>query len=487
MKKIIYLIALIWIAYGCDSYLDVNKDPNYPTEAPNSLIIPSAQNFISAKLGEHIFNSCGFFAQYWDQAVEANQYNNIAEYNILQSFLNRPYRDLYAGALSDLKVVKEQAAENEAWGDYLVAAVLRAYTFQILVDLMDQAPYTEALQGSVNSMPKWDNGKDIYAGIIAELDEALAKGVTANSSIAADLLLGGDAGEWIAFANALKLKLLMRSSDVEDNGAKIMSLINSGSVYFSSDIKMDVYADEATKRNPWFECNWSGTGLGTVNNIASLPIISYLSTTNDPRIEVLFDKSLNNDEYKGLIPGSKTKVPSGVKTKDYSYPVMTATTPVYYFTLAELNFLIAEAQLRFGGSDAAAKAAYEEAVSANFALHGLSGAAGFLATNQVSWDNASSKIGLIGMQKWVSLCMVNHFEAWAEARRLDVPKFSELTADQVMADQAAYEPGDLIVPMVNYLGSDVVRRLPFPEDAVNLNDNTPDQKGVATRVWWDVK
>ena len=129
----------------------------------------------------------------------------------------------------------------------------------------------------------------------------------------------------------------------------------------------------------------------------------------------------------------------------------------------------------------------KEAVSANFALHGLSGAAGFLATNQVSWDNASSKIGLIGMQKWVSLCMVNHFEAWAEARRLDVPKFSELTADQVMADQAAYTPGDLIVPMVNYLGSDVVRRLPFPEDAVNLNDNTPDQKGVATRVWWDVK
>lgn len=134
MKKLIYLIASVCILSSCDSYLDVNKDPNYPGEVPNALLIPSAENFISAKLGEQIYNFGGFFAQYWDQAVEANQYNDIAEYNILQAFFNGSYRDLYAGALADLKVVKEQAVEEEAWGDYLVASVLNAYTYQILVD-----------------------------------------------------------------------------------------------------------------------------------------------------------------------------------------------------------------------------------------------------------------------------------------------------------------------------------------------------------------
>jgi len=489
MKKIVYIFVLVWISYACDSYLDVNKDPNYPSEAPNSLVIPSAQNFITAKLGETIFNYGGFFAQYWDQAVEANQYNDLAEYNILQSFFDRPYRDLYAGALSDLQVVKKQAEEEKLWGDYLVATVLRAYVYQILVDMMDQAPFSEALKGSEIPMPKWDNGKEIYAQLITEIDEALAKGVTENSAISADMWLGSDATEWIAFANAMKFKLLMRSSYVEDNNAKIMELINSGSIYFSQDIKMDVYTDEATKRNPWFECNLSGSGLSTVNNIASLPIISYLKVTNDPRISSLFDKSINGSLYKGLVPGSKTQV-VGAKTKDYSYPKVTATTPVYLFTLAELNFLVAEAQLRFG-SDAAAKTAYEAAVQANFALHGVDGAAAFLATDDIAWDKATStegKMELIGMQKWVALCMVNHGEAWTEIRRLDIPKFSARTAQEIIANETVYSAGELIVPMVNYIeNSGVVKRVPFPEIAVNLNNNTPAQKGVTTPVWWDNK
>lgn len=488
MKKILYLIASICLLSSCDSYLDVNEDPNYPTEVPNSLLIPSAENFLSARLGENIFNFTGFFAQYWDQAVEANQYNDEAEYNILQPFFNASYRNLYAGALEDLEVVKKQATTDEAWGDYLVATVLRAYTYQVLVDLMDQAPYSEALQGNANSMPKWDNGKDIYAGLIVELDEALAK-ATPESVVSTDLVLKSDINQWIAFGNAMKLKLYMRSSNVQDNGTKIMALINAGTITFAKDIKMDVYKDEAEKRNPWFECNWSGSGLGTDNNIASLPIISYLVSTGDPRIEVLFDKSLNNSDYKGLVPGSKTKMPAGVKTKDYSFPVMTAKSPVYFYTLSELNFFIAEAQLRFG-SDAAAKTAYEAAITANFDLHGVDGADAFIAKSVISWTNATTteaKLKLIGMQKWVSLCMVNHYEAWSEARRLDYPSFSTKKAGDILADESIYTPGELIAPMVNYLNGEVVRRVPFPEVAVTLNSKTPAQKTVSTRVWWDNK
>jgi hypothetical protein len=40
---------------------------------------------------------------------------------------------------------------------------------------------------------------------------------------------------------------------------------------------------------------------------------------------------------------------------------------------------------------------------------------------------------------------------------------------------------------VNYLNGGVVKRVPFPEIAVQLNNNTPDQKVVTTPVWWDVK
>jgi hypothetical protein len=65
MKRIIYsalFFSVILTTSSCKKYLDVNKDPNYPGEVPNALLIPSAENFISAKLGEQIYNFGGFFA-----------------------------------------------------------------------------------------------------------------------------------------------------------------------------------------------------------------------------------------------------------------------------------------------------------------------------------------------------------------------------------------------------------------------------------------
>ncbi|MDP4277375.1 MAG: SusD/RagB family nutrient-binding outer membrane lipoprotein, partial [Bacteroidota bacterium] len=322
-----------------------------------------------------------------------------------------------------------------------------------------------------------------------ELDTALAK-VNSNSIISSDMLLGKKVSQWIVFAKAMKLKLYMRSSFAEDNSAKIMTLVNDPELVMTSDIKMAIYSDAAEKRNPWYECNWSGSGLGTYNNIATYPIISYLKSTNDPRMSALYKKAANKGEYLGLIPGSKTKMPSGTKTNDYSFPIMTATTPVYFYTVSELNFFKAEAEARWG-TNAAAKADYEAAIDANFNLHGTSGASAFVATDAISWDKATNleqKLKLIGLQKWVALCMVNHFEGWTEIRRLHYPAFSASAASDIYSDESLYTPGDLIVPWVNNLGgTKVVKRVPFPETAVNYNKNTPAQVAVSTPVWWDVR
>ena len=88
MKKItlIFLIVSIGLFYRCESYLDVNDDPNYPTEVENGLVLP-VQKIILQPAWVKVFLILEDFAQYWDQAVEANQYNNIAEYNILQSLI----------------------------------------------------------------------------------------------------------------------------------------------------------------------------------------------------------------------------------------------------------------------------------------------------------------------------------------------------------------------------------------------------------------
>ncbi|MDR1745913.1 MAG: SusD/RagB family nutrient-binding outer membrane lipoprotein [Tannerella sp.] len=496
MKKI-YLIWMTIALCGCNEWLDVNDSPNRPTDVSADLILPSAENFIATRLGGTIFNYCGFFAQYWDQGPVANQYNTEAEYRFGISFFDNDYNSLYAGALQDLESVRSKALETDDAGNYFAATVLRAYTFQIIVDMLDYAPYSEALKGSEIPMPKWDSGESIYAGILAEIEEAQAK-LTSTSTIPSDLLLNGNLSQWIGFANALKLKLYMRASYAQDNSSKIMALINANN-FFQGDIAFNAYADESGKRNPWYETNT--IGLGTVNNIAAYPIITYLVSTNDPRLPKLFNQATASKEYEGAIPGNKTAIATAQKkNEDYSWPVIfvknatNAVRPVYFYSQSELQFFIAEAKLRFANDDTGARVAYENAIDASFSMYGLTdGSVLYGSGKSCEWVTSQSleeKLEKIMMQKWVALCMVNHYESWTEIRRTGYPKLSRETGSAILNNPSVYMPkGQLISPVINELGfGNLVQRLPYPQAASNYNDNTPSQDPIEikkTSVWWD--
>ena len=167
-----------------------------------------------------------------------------------------------------------------------------------------------------------------------------------------------------------------------------------------------------------------------------------------------------------------------------------ATKPVYFFTQAELQFLIAEVQLRFNSNDAAAKQAYEDAIKADFEARGLTGASD-LYNGAVAWSTAGTvtdKLNLIYMQKWAALFYMDHMEAWSEQRRTDVPKVSTATAAEIKTDPSVYTAGELISPAVNALGAGVlVKRMYFPYNASQYNPNTPAAISADKPVWWDVK
>ena len=488
MKKIIISIVAAAVCFtSCRDWLDINTNPNEPSEVDNNLLIPSVQAVLAGNYGGTLFNMSGFFAQYTDQAPEANQYNILAEYSFINTLFNTPYSVLYSGALMDAKIIQEQATAKEEWGDYFVATVLRAYIYQVLVDYLDQAPYSEALLGNDNPMPKWDSGESIYNGILSELDEAEAK-LNSASKVSADLILGKDITKWVQFANALRLRILMRASYAQDNSAKISALVRENN-FFSGDIKMAVFSDESSRRNPWYETN--RVVLSATNHVGSYPIVSYLKATDDPRISDIFKRATGSNTYEGMLPGSKT-VLSASRNSTYSFLVAydRPTAPVYFFTQSELQFFISEAYVRFLNDDAKAKEAYEAAIRANFATtRGLSDDPAVIFGDGApsAWSTATTqdgKLKLIGMQKWVALCYVNNVEAWAEVRRMNYPVLSSNTASEINSNSNAYTAGELISPWVNSEG-DMVRRIYFPLTAVNLNDNTPAQVKRSAPVWWD--
>lgn len=498
MKKILSIaLSSLVLLSACD--MDINDSPNYAsgTDVTPSMIFPSAENFIADCVGDDIFNYAGFFAQYFEQMPTSNQYNDLAELNLNEGkdLFNRDYIYLYAGALTDLKEIINRS-ENTA--DIFACTVLRAYTFQVLVDNMSDVPYTEALQGSSNPAPKWDSGQTVYEGVLAELDEAEANLETSDILSLTDPMLHKNIGQWQGFANAIRLRMLLRLIDgninVAENTTKVKALVAENQ-FFSGDITWDVYSNAEGQYNPWFGAK---NNLSTSNHCAAYPIVEYLKATEDPRISYAILPCAYDGSYVGQFPGAKT-VESGWRgltaaeynndrVSNINYDVFRAA-PIYLYTQAELLFLIAEVQLRFNNNDAAAKAAYEAAVQADFASRGAGSASGFLAGGMVSWTGSDAqKLNRIYMQKWVALFMRDHMEAWTEARRTDVPAVSPLSGKAIFDDPSQYNVGDFIVPAINQYGNGgLALRVPYPSNARQLNKNTPAAKNISDRVFWDIK
>ena len=444
MKKIYLLAAAgLMMLSSCD--LDINQNPNYPTGADISpeLQFPAVISAIADASGDQMFNYGGFFAQYFEQMPEANQYNDIAELNIDESkdVFNRCYNNIYAGALMDIEDIKTKTTNT---ANLFACQVMRTQAFQLLVDNTSETPYSEALQGGANSSPKYDDGKTVYEGVLAELDAAEAA-LTGDVMTMTDPLLNKNLSQWKGYANALRLRMYLRLIDggQSEYTAKVTALLAANN-FFSGNVAWDVFMDKEGQYNPWYQSVFSLTS----NHCAAYPIVSYMQNMADPRLSYAIKARTSDNTFVGQFPGSKQEpaiVGTSYKNKDVStinYDVA-HDMPIYLFTQSELQFLIAEAQMRFNNNASAAKAAYEAGVEADFALRGVSGAEGFLAAAG-SWDNAADKLKLVYMQKWTALFMHDHMEAWSEIRRTDVPALSTASAAQIKANPALYTPGDLI-------------------------------------------
>ena len=492
MKKILLFAFAGLVLTSCD--MDINDDPNYPSEADitPSLQFPAIINGIAATTGDQLFNYAGFFVQYFDQRPEANQYNDLAELDIDETsdLFVRPYRVLYAGTLQD---IKEVASKTTNTADLFINQVMRTQAYQLLVDNTDKTPFTEALQGSSNSTPKYDDGQFVYESVLQELDDAEAAIEASDVITMTDPLLNQNLSQWKGYANALRLRMYLRFIDANINAAdytnKVRALLNANE-FFTGDVAWDVYSDLEGQYNPWYSSVFALTN----NHCATYPFVEYLKSTGDPRLSYAILPRTSDNTYVGLYPGSKQDnvfwgtTPKNADVSAINYGV-THAIPVFFFTQSELQLLIAEAQLRFNSNDAAAQAAYEAGVSSDFVYRGMAAdAAAFLADGGAWTGSTTDKLNLIYMQKWVALFLRDHMEAWSEQRRTDVPKVSAISASQVKANPMSYTPGELLIPVRNRKGNGgLCLSIPYSSDSRKYNSNTPAERKITDRVFWDVK
>lgn len=497
MKKLFFISALA-LAMGlgsCDSYLDINQDPNSPSgeNVTSNMLMPAAEMNIAASYGDYLRITGGYLCQIYSQYFGTSNYLDYAQFQMTGTRSSSFYTQMTQRGQNNLQTIRELAAAEEDWGSYLAATVLRAFDYQALVDCYGEIPYTQALDQS-NLAPAYDEGLTVYEGILADLDEALANATSSNPVCTNFLYPGANAGRWIQFANALKLRILMRMWNVRDVSSEVSALIAENNFPSDDVAYSNCWTDGFGGRNPFYEEEFApGRQQNLVLNLALKGTMQVQDENGDvvyedPRLGAFFNRN-SDGEFFGGISGTNHSTATSITSSTLCRPIASATMPLYLLTRAETEFFIAEYYARTNNASQA-QAHYNAAIEASFASAGVDGAAENIARYPYDQSNFEQ---CIGIAKWIAMSGVNPFEAYCDVRRLGYPAFGTATGSDFYDtasgeyDASSYEPGTLYTPIqvYNQVGSNqLLQRWPYPESSSSTNANTPSFKGYTTPIFW---
>lgn len=473
---------------GCKKQLDINQDPTVPTleQGTPALVFPAAVAGTISKTGGDLAIIGGIWAQYFTQSSSSNQYTTYDSYNLptTDDNLNAIYTVLFTNGLKNYQYVIDHAKTSADWNYYLMGTVMKAYTTSVLVDLFDKIPYSQALQGSANLTPAFDDGYAIYTDLLKSIDTALNKDFTASTNTVPgkqDLVFAGDMSKWKLFANTLKLKFYLRMVNAHNDVATagINKLYTDNTSFLTEDAAVTNFKDIPDQDNPMYEQNVRS--LNTSSNLrASTTFVSWLVANNDPRVVDYFGvnnpNSINQGDYQNNNP----------TYQNAAIFVQAPTDPVVFISAAESYFMQAEARVRYFGG-AGAKALYDLGVTAAFDQVGEDATSFIAPGGAYAWGAETeggqvlTPIAQIIRQKWASLAYGSHqIEAFFEKNRTGFPATST-----VYSTDGSYVPGRLVVSKTSVIGQNFPKRMVYPYDETSRNANAPQTVvPMTTAVWW---
>lgn len=494
--------ALLFGASSCRKFLNVNNNPNITQTVTVETLLPAAQLYVGSSVGVDLQITGSIWGQYWTQTSNASQYVSFEQYAPGQDAFSTPWQTLYSGAENFYQLYN--LADSLHKKPYkAIALIMQAYTFQLITDAWGDAPFTQALKGQyINGHivnPKYDSQVVVYNGIIKYIDSAkkLISTLTAVdvAPTTDDLIYGGDMNKWTHFANTLKLKMLVRMSEINPTGVQVMidSFYASNPTFLGlgEDAKIK-YGFSTANKSPLYAEATSTVLNGTQNLGGSKTCIDSMTSNSDPR-EYIFYTYAANGTVTGLTQGSYNisvlstayNVPSAYVAGEVSNSA-SANAPVNLLTSMESYLLQAEVVargLQASSSGMADDSLYYYGIKGSFDNYSAALltewgsatayddylAAGGYWTVYPTGGSTANKIKFIITQKWFSMCGNQAFESWTEWRRTGYPDF-------------------LIHPASSVIGNNRPVRFLYPTNESTSNANFPATglPPLTQKVWWDI-
>ncbi len=433
----IFAVAALLLSSCTGDYLDINDNPNQAVSATPELVLSMALNNTASRLTHNQIGN--FFGGYWAPSGSYSGFTEERQFDYNATYGSNVWNSTYDN-LNDYQYIIDKATAQKWPAVSGIAKVMMAYNYQILVDAYGNIPYTDALKGTAVIRPKYDDAQAVYDGLVKTLDAAstdLKVAISGDnpSPGAQDIVFKGDLAKWRRFANTLRLRILMRQSNIsgKDLKTEIAKVTSEGAGFLKAGETVNStpgYLKTAGKQNPWWETyvqQASGSDAGTKQAyVCSAFFINTLQDDlKDPRLARLAAKN-NAGIYVGVPLGDGNDANLFPKRSWFGPAIIKSfDQPMVLMTAAEAFFLQAEAIQR-GYATGDAKAIYEAGVTEAFTAAGLTAADATTylakAVNNIGWASSTDKIEAIITQKWISMFSLTGFEAWSEVRRTGFPR-----------------------------------------------------------------
>lgn len=236
MKSLKYMMAagcLLTLGLSsCSDFLDVNVDPDKPnnTTAEVANRVPWIQRMFMYSAGITNYRTSMIAGVLY--STSGTHGPAAVTWNFAPGTTTSSYQTWFVETAANLNDLYNKAKAENAYHYMAVADIYHALGFMQMLDLYGEIPYTEALGNS--PVPAYDDGKKIFNGCVAKLDEAIkllseAQPATATPLSKGDLMNGGDAQKWLKMAYGLKARFLLKlSKKAEFDPEAILDCLSKG-------------------------------------------------------------------------------------------------------------------------------------------------------------------------------------------------------------------------------------------------------------------
>jgi hypothetical protein len=441
---------------GCDSFLDVNTNPNAPETVAANLYLPPMLDWL---VTTPMFDGRGIgrYTQQWMLPTTTTTPTNFDRmgYDAGSDFGGEQWRTTYFVFGHNLIDMMNRAEAEQRWDVLGVGYVLKAWGWQAATDIHGEIILKEAFDQSKTTF-KFDPQEEVYAEVRRLLGLAIANLERTDGAVSAaylargDKIYNGDRQKWLKFAHGL---MAMNLNHYGPNKPGY----DPNAVIAAVDRSLASNADDALLEFPATfsaDANFYGPTRNNLTNYRQTQFVVNLMNGTvftgavDPRMRGMLAPAPDG-QIRGLdinVGNSLTALPVNQRPGTFFNRYLFGDrSKVPAMTYAQLQFVKAEAALYANRRDVAL-AAYRNGITAHMdfvnARNAELGAttiapitaaerAAYLANTSVVPTAAGLTLSHILPQKYIAQWAWGHNELWMDMRRYHYTDMDPVAPRQV--------------------------------------------------------